>query len=75
MIKLIIIAAAAIVFVAVFRDSWNDLRQKEHEYDEFERRRAERQAQIDRQNQAIARRVLIEQCETLYIGRWQHDGN
>ena len=75
MIKLIIIAAAAIVFVAVFRDTWNDLRQKEHEYDEFERRRAERQAQIDRQNQAIAHRVLIETCETIYIGRWQHDGN
>ena len=75
MIKLIIIAVAAIVFVAVFRDTWNDLRRKEHEYDEFERRRAERQAQIDRQNQAIAHRVLIEQCETVYIGRWQHDGN
>ena len=73
MIKLIIITVAAIVFVAVFRDTWNDLRRKEYEYDEFEQHRAERQAEFDRHAQEVAHRVLIDTCETIYIGRWQHD--
>lgn len=75
MIKLIIIAAAAIVFVAVFRDSWNDLRQKEHEYDEFERQRAERQTVFDRHAQEVVHWCLMEQAAQIHFVGEQHDGN
>lgn len=75
MIKLIIIAAAAIVFVAVFRDTWNDLRQKEHEYDEFERQRAGRQAVFDRHAQEVAHWCLMEQAAQIHFVGEQHDGN
>ena len=73
-----ILGIAIILVVAVYITVWiHEIRkrwkQEDAEDAAFERRRAERQAQIDRQNQAIARRVLIEQCETIYIGRWQND--
>lgn len=72
-IAIILVAAVYItVWIREVRKQW---KREDAEDEAFERRRAERQAQIDRQNQAIARRVLIEQCEQIYIGRWQHDGN
>lgn len=43
--------------------------QEAEERESFERRRAERQAVFDRHAQEVAHRVLIETCETIYIGR------
>ena len=56
LVKIIIVAVAAIVFVVSFRDEWKRLRAREDEYDAFERRRVIRQRDYDRHAKAAARR-------------------
>jgi len=71
LVKIIIVAVAAIVFVVSFRDEWKRLRAREDEYDAFERRRVLRQRDYDRHAKAAARRELIDTWGSLSIGRWQ----
>ena len=71
--KAVYVLVCLIVFVASFVDGWHAVREEEQEYDAFEQRRAERQAVFDQHAQEVAHRVLIETCETIYIGRWQND--
>jgi hypothetical protein len=71
LVKIIIVAVAAIVFVAAFREEWQKLRAREDEYDAFERRRALRQRDYDRHAKATARRELIETWGNITVGRWQ----
>lgn len=73
-----ILGIAIILVVAVYITVWiHEIRkrwkQEDAEYEAFEQHRAERQAVFDRHAQEVARRVLIETCETIYIGRWQND--
>lgn len=70
-VKAIIVAVAAIVFVASFHDEWKRLRADEREYDAFERRRVIRQRACDRHAKAVARRELIETWGNITVGRWQ----
>lgn len=77
-ITFLLVAAAVIAVVGyfTFRDmTAQRLREdaEDAEYEAFEQHRAERQAVFDRHAQEVAHRVLIDTCETIYIGRWQHD--
>lgn len=68
-IVVILVAAVYLIFWACeCRKRW---KQEDAEYEAFEQHRAERQAEFDQHAQEVARRVLIETCETIYIGRWQ----
>lgn len=70
-IAIILVAAVYItVWIREVRKRW---KQEDAEDEAFEQRRAERQAVFDRHAQEVAHRVLIETCETIYIGRWQND--
>lgn len=60
---------AGIVGYYVFSKIVPMWREEDEEDEEFERRRQLRQEEFDRHAQAVARRVLIEQCENIYIGR------
>lgn len=71
MVKIVIVAVAAIVFVVSFRDEWKRLRAREDEYDAFEYRRVLRQHDFDRHAKAAARRELIETWGNITVGRWQ----
>lgn len=69
--KIIIVAVAVIVFVAVFRETWQDLRQREREYDVFEENRVKRQVRFDQHARAVAKRELIDTWASISVGRWQ----
>ena len=71
LVKVIIVVAALVVFVASFREEWKKLRSREREYDAFERRRVIRQRACDRHAKAVARRELIETWGNITVGRWQ----
>lgn len=73
LVKIIIVAVAVIVFAVSFREEWRRHRNAKREHEAFEQHRAERQAVFDRHAQEVAHRVLIETCETIYIGKWQND--
>lgn len=73
-VKAIIAAVAAIVFVVSFRDEWRRLRNAEREYDAFERNRARRQAECDRHARAVARAVLMQEHARIhFVGEAWHD--
>lgn len=59
----------AIVAYWAFSDMIEQQRYDEADEEAFERRRAICQANFDKYAQAVARRVLIETCETIYIGQ------
>ena len=59
-VKAIIVAVAAIVFVASFHDEWKRLRADKREYDAFQASRVRRQADFDRHAIAVAHRELID---------------
>lgn len=66
----LIVGAVVIAYsIKEVREQW---RKEDAEYEAFEQHRAERQAEFDRRAQEVAHRVLIETCETIYIGRWQN---
>ena len=44
-----------------------------HDREEFEQRRAQRQKEFDKHAQAVARACLIDTCETIYLGRADHE--
>ena len=71
LVKIIIVAVAAVVFAVTFHDSWKQLRAREREYDAFERRRKLRQLDFDRHAKANARQELIEVWGSLSIGRYE----
>lgn len=74
-ITFLLVAAAIIAVVGyfTFRDMTARRLREDAEEEAWYRHREERQAEFDRHAQAVAHRVLIETCETIYIGRWQHD--
>lgn len=71
--KIIIVAVAAIVFVASFADEWKRLRAREREYDEFELCRVKRQEDFDRHAVAVAKRELIDTWVEITAGRLWHE--
>ena len=77
MIEWLKIAVFAVsIYLLVYFIMWlydNNAKHDEEEREAFEQHRAERQAEFDRHAQEVAHRVLIETCETIYIGRWQND--
>lgn len=73
---LVVAAIIAVVGYFTFRDMTTMQQQdaaEDAEYEAFEQHRAERQAVFDQHAQEVAHRVLIDTCETIYIGRWQND--
>ena len=68
---IVVLITAAIIIVVDVSEHRKKWRQEDAEDAAFERHRAERQAEFDRHRKAVVRRVLIETCETIYIGRWQ----
>ena len=74
LVKIIIVAVAAVVFAVSFRDSWKQLRAREREYDAFELNRARRQAECDRHARAVARAVLMQEHARIhFVGEAWHD--
>ena len=72
---IVIAVLAAVIFAAIFKASWKDLRERQEqtdaEYAAFEQRRADRRERIRQQNAEIAHRCLMEACETVCIGNWR----
>lgn len=83
MISVLVIAKWVIVAVVILLlawcsyAGWEELIQKQQEEIEdeieFECRRAQRQKEFDRHAQAVARACLIDTCETIYLGRINHE--
>ena len=69
--RIIFALILVVEFAVIFRDEWKKLRQREREYDAFQRRRVIRQRDFDRHAKAIARRDLIETWGNITVGRWQ----
>lgn len=67
LVKIIIAAVIAIVFVVSFRDEWRRLRAREDEYDAFERSRARRQKEMDRHRIAVARACLMQEAAQIHF--------
>lgn len=67
----VVLIIGMVVAYNTFADMINQWYEEDEEEEAYQRRRQQRQDEIDRQNQAIARRVLIEQCENIYIGNWK----
>lgn len=70
-ILFVLICAVIVAVVAWF--TFNDMTTAElkarKDDEDFERRRAYRQAEFDRHQKAVIRRCLIDTCENIYIGR------
>jgi hypothetical protein len=74
LVKIIIVAVAAIVFVASFRDEWRRLRAREDEYDAFEQRRADRQDEFDQHAVEVAHWMLMQDAAQIhFVGEARHD--
>lgn len=73
LLGIVALIVSAVVIAYSIKEAREQWRQEDAEYEAFEQRRAERQAVFDRHAQEVAHRVLIETCETIYIGRWQND--
>lgn len=74
MAELIIFIMVAFAIVAVvgyftFKDMIESEIAARKDDENFENRRAIRQAEFDRHQKAIIHRCLIDTCETIYIGR------
>ena len=74
-ITFLLVAAAIIAVVGyfTFRDMTAQRLREDAEDEAWYQHRAERQAVFDQHAQEVAHRVLIDTCETIYIGRWQND--
>lgn len=73
LLGIVALIVSAVVIAYSIREAHEQWRKEDAEYEAFEQHRAERQAVFDRHAQEVAHRVLIETCETIYIGRWQND--
>ena len=73
LLGIVALIVSAVVIAYSIKEAREQWRQEDSEYEAFEQHRAERQAVFDRHAQEVAHRVLIETCETIYIGRWQND--
>lgn len=73
LLGIVALIVSAVVIAYSIREAREQWRKEDAEYEAFEQHRAERQAVFDRHAQEVAHRVLIETCETIYIGRWQND--
>ena len=73
LLGIVALIVSAVVIAYSIREAREQWRQEDAEEEAWYRHRAERQAEFDRHAQEVAHRVLIETCETIYIGRWQND--
>lgn len=71
LLGIVVLIISAVIIVVDFADHRKQWRQEDAEYDAFEQHRAERQAVFDWHAQEVAHHVLIETCETIYIGNWK----
>lgn len=65
----ILLAIAGIVFYCTMRGMIKKWNEEDREYEAFERSRIQRQQEFDRHAQAVAKAVLFDTCETIYLGR------
>ena len=73
LLGIVALIVSAVVIAYSIREAREQWRKEDAEYEAFEQHRAERQAVFDQHAHEVAHRVLIETCETIYIGRWQND--
>lgn len=71
-----IIVTFTMIFMLVYIILWcydNNAKHEDMDREAFERGRQIRQQEFDRHAQEIAHVEIMEVCESIYIGRWQHD--
>lgn len=65
----ILLIIAGSVFYFTMRDAIRKWNEEDREYEAFERSRKQRQKEFDKHAQAVAKAVLFDTCETIYLGR------
>jgi Na+-transporting methylmalonyl-CoA/oxaloacetate decarboxylase gamma subunit len=65
----ILLAIAGVVFYYAMSDAIKRWNEEDRENEAFERSRRQRQKEFDRHAQAVAKAVLFDTCETIYLGR------
>ena len=68
---IVILIVAGVLIYYGWKDAKDELNREMEEYDAFEQRREQRQAEFDRHAQEVAHRCLMEACETVHIGNWR----
>lgn len=69
----ILLVIAGVVFYFTMRDMIEKWNEEDREYEAFERNRKQRQMEFDKHAQAVAKAVLFDTCETIYLGRINHE--
>lgn len=65
----ILLVIAGAVFYCTMRDAIEKWNEEDREHEAFERSRKQRQQEFDRHAQAVAKAVLFDTCENIYLGR------
>lgn len=65
----ILLVIAGAVFYYTMRDAIKKWSEEDREREAFERSRKQRQHEFDKHAQAVAKAVLFDTCETIYLGR------
>ena len=69
----ILLVIAGAVFYYAMSDAIKRWNEEDREREAFERSRKQRQQEFDRHAQAIAKAVLFDTCENIYLGRINHE--
>lgn len=64
----ILLVIAGAVFYYTMRDAIRKWNEEDKEYEAFERSRKQRQQEFDKHAQAVAKAVLFDTCENIYLG-------
>lgn len=69
----ILLVIAGAVFYCTMRGMIKKWNEEDREYEAFERSRKQRQQEFDKHAQAVAKAVLFDTCQTIYLGRTNHE--
>lgn len=69
----ILLVIAGAVFYCAMSDAIKKWNEEDREHEAFERNRKQRQMEFDRHAQAVAKAVLFDTCQTIYLGRTNHE--
>jgi hypothetical protein len=69
----ILLVIAGAVFYYAMNDAIKRWNEEDREREAFERSRRQRQQEFDRHAQAVAKAVLFDTCQTIYLGRTNHE--
>lgn len=65
----ILLVIAGAVFYCAMSDAIKRWNEEDREHEAFERSRKQRQQEFDKHAQAVAKAVLFDTCENIYLGR------